>query len=283
MDIKRIGVVGCGTMGGGIAQVAAQAGIDVRVSEANDALLEKGMGALKSGMARAVERGRMKKEDAEATIARLHGTTKLADFADCDLVIEAISENMALKKQIFAELDRVCPPHAILASNTSSLSILDMAMATKRVDKVAGIHFFNPAQLMKLVEVVRTIVTSDETVAACRQFVEKLGKQVVVAQDTPGFIVNRLAVPFLLNAIRMVETGVATKEDIDAGILTGLNHPMGPLTLADLVGLDIVMAIADAMYDVLRDPQFACPPLLRKMVTAGWLGRKTKRGFYVYQ
>jgi len=282
MEIKRVGVVGCGQMGGGIAQVCAQSGYEVRVSEANEALLEKGMAALKSGLARNVERGRMAKEQMDGILARIRGTTKMADFADCDLVIEAVTENMALKKKIFAELDGICPAHAVLATNTSCLSIIDMAMATGREDKVIGLHFFNPVPVMKLLEMVRTIATTKETLDACRKFGESLGKQVVIAQDSPGFIVNRLVVPFILNAVRMLENGVATKEDIDAGVNLGLNHPMGPLTLADLIGLDTVLFIADAMYDELKDPQYAAPPLLKKMVTAGWLGRKTKKGFYGY-
>jgi 3-hydroxybutyryl-CoA dehydrogenase len=233
-------------------------------------------------MARNVERGRMTREQMDGTLARIHGTTNMADFADRDLVIEAVTENMDLKRKIFAELDRVCPAHAVLATNTSCLSIIDMAMATKRPDKVIGLHFFNPVPAMKLLEIVRTIATSPETLETCRKLGESLGKQVITAQDSPGFIVNRLLMPFILNAIRMLESGTATREDIDAGINLGLNHPMGPLTLADLIGLDTVLFIADGIYEVLKDPQYASPPLLRKMVTAGWLGRKTKKGFYGY-
>ncbi|MDP2920273.1 MAG: 3-hydroxybutyryl-CoA dehydrogenase [Dehalococcoidia bacterium] len=280
--MKKVGVVGCGTMGGGIAQVCAQAGYSVTVSEANEELLQKGLGAIKSILARNVERGRMTQPDADAVIGRIKGTMKMSDFADCDIVIEAILENMEIKKKVFGELDKICPPHAILATNTSSLSITDMAMATKRPAQVIGLHFFNPAPLMKLAEVVRTILTSDETIQAGKKFGESLGKTAVVAKDSPGFIVNRLAVPFLLDAVRMLESGYASREDIDAGINMGLNHPMGPLALADLIGLDIIVSIADAMYYELKDSQFACPPLIKKMVTAGWLGRKTKKGFYNY-
>jgi len=282
MEIKKIGVVGCGQMGGGIAQVCAQSGYEVRVSEANQQFLDKGMAALKSGMARNVERGRMTKEQMDGTLAHIHGTLNTGDFADCDLVIEAVTENMELKKRIFADLDRVSPPHAILATNTSCLSIIDMAMATKRPEKILGLHFFNPVPAMKLLEIVRTIATSPETLEAGRKFGASVGKQVVMAQDSPGFIVNRLLVPFILNAARMLQDGIATREDIDTGINLGLNHPMGPLTLADLIGLDTVLFIADGMYAELKDPQYASPPLLRKMVTAGWLGRKTKKGFYSY-
>ncbi|MDD5287945.1 MAG: 3-hydroxybutyryl-CoA dehydrogenase [Dehalococcoidales bacterium] len=283
MEIKKIGVIGCGLMGGGIVQTAAQAGYDVKVSEANDALLEKGLNAIKSILGRNVEKGKMTKNEMDVILSRIKGTTKISDFSDRDLVIEAITENLELKKKLFAELDKICPPGALLATNTSCLSIIDMAMMTKRADKVLGIHFFNPVPLMKLVEVVKTIATSAETIAAGRQFGEKMGKKVVIAQDCPGFIVNRLVVPFMLNAVRMLDSGVATKEDIDAAINLGLNHPMGPLTLADLVGLDTALFIANAMYAELKDPQYAAPSLLSKMVTAGWLGRKSGKGFYEYK
>jgi 3-hydroxybutyryl-CoA dehydrogenase len=283
MEVKKVGVVGCGLMGGGIVQVAAQAGYDVKVSEANDALLEKGLGSIKSILGRNVEKARMTKEEMDAILGRIQGTTKLSDFSDRDLVIEAVTENLELKKRLFADIDKICPPDSILATNTSCLSIIDMAMMTKRVDKVLGIHFFNPVPLMKLVELVKTIATSPETMTIGVHFGEKMGKKVVIAQDSPGFIVNRLLVPFMLNAVRMLESGSATKEDIDTAINLGLNHPMGPLTLADLVGLDTALFIANAMYAELKDPQYAAPPLLNKMVTAGWLGRKTGKGFYEYK
>ena len=283
MEIKKVGVIGCGQMGGGIVQTCAQAGFDVRVTEVNDTFLEKGMNNIKSVLSRNVEKGRMTKEEMEAVLGRIHGSTKTTDFADRDLVIEAVIENMDMKKKIFAELDKICPPSAILATNTSCLSIIDMAVMTKRADKVLGIHFFNPVPVMKLVEVVKTIATSQETISAGKQFGEKCGKKVVIAQDSPGFIVNRLMIPFILNAIHMMDSGIASKEDIDAGINLGLNHPMGPLALADLIGLDTVFFIANAMYAELRDPQFVAPPLLGKMVTAGWLGRKTGKGFYDYK
>ena len=283
MEIKKVGVIGCGQMGGGIAQTCAQAGYDVKVTEINDAFLEKGMNAIKSNLSRNVEKGRMTKEEMAGVLDRIHGSTKTSDFSDRDLVIEAVIENMEMKKKLFAELDKICPPAAILATNTSCLSIIDMAMMTKRADKVLGIHFFNPVPVMKLVEVVKTIATSPETVAAGKQLGEKCGKKVVIAQDSPGFIVNRLMIPFILNAIQMMDTGIASKEDIDAGINLGLNHPMGPLALADLIGLDTVYFIANAMYAELKDPQFVSPPLLGKMVTAGWLGRKTSKGFYDYK
>jgi 3-hydroxybutyryl-CoA dehydrogenase len=283
MEIQKVGVIGCGQMGGGIVQTCAQAGFDVRVTEVNDTFLEKGMNNIKSVLSRNVEKGRMTKEEMEAVLGRIHGSTKTTDFADRDLVIEAVIENMDMKKKIFAELDKICPPSAILATNTSCLSIIDMAVMTKRADKVLGIHFFNPVPVMKLVEVVKTIATSQETISAGKQFGEKCGKKVVIAQDSPGFIVNRLMIPFILNAIHMMDSSIASKEDIDAGINLGLNHPMGPLALADLIGLDTVFFIANAMYAELRDPQFVAPPLLGKMVTAGWLGRKTGKGFYDYK
>ena len=283
MEIQKVGVIGCGQMGGGIVQTCAQAGFDVRVTEVNDTFLEKGMNNINSVLSRNVEKGRMTKEEMEAVLGRIHGSTKTTDFADRDLVIEAVIENMDMKKKIFAELDKICPPSAILATNTSCLSIIDMAVMTKRADKVLGIHFFNPVPVMKLVEVVKTIATSQETISAGKQFGEKCGKKVVIAQDSPGFIVNRLMIPFILNAIHMMDSGIASKEDIDAGINLGLNHPMGPLALADLIGLDTVFFIANAMYAELRDPQFVAPPLLGKMVTAGWLGRKTGKGFYDYK
>ena len=283
MEIKKVGVVGAGIMGAGIAQVTAQAGYQVVVSEINDELLNKGLAGINSILTRNVDKGRMSQEDKDATLARIKGTTNTQDFADCDLVIEAIIENMDLKKKLFAELDKVLPKHAILASNTSCLSIIDMAKATNRPEQVLGMHFFNPVPIMRLLELVKTILTTDETLATARQFGEAIGKTVAVSPDIPAFVVDQLANPFLLDAIRMVENGVATAEDIDTGIRLGLNHPMGPLALADLVGLDTILFIANALYDELKDPKFAPPTLLKKMVAAGWLGRKTGKGFYEYQ
>ena len=283
MEIKKVGVIGCGQMGGGIVQTCAQAGYDVKVTEINQTLLDKGLNNIKSNLSRNVEKGRMSKDEMDAALNRINGTINLSDFFDRDLVIEAVIENMDMKKKLFAELDKVCPANTILATNTSCLSIIDMAMVTKRADKVLGIHFFNPVPVMKLIEVVKTIATSQETIDAGKQFGEKCGKKVVIAQDSPGFIVNRLMIPFILNAIHMMDSGIATKEDIDAGINLGLNHPMGPIALADLIGLDTIYFIANAMYAELKDKQFASPPLLGKMVTAGWLGRKTGKGFYDYK
>ncbi len=283
MEIKKVGVVGCGVMGNGITQVCAQSGYQVVVSEVNDELLNKGLASINRSLTKGVEREKITQQDKDATLARIKGTTNLKDFSDCDLVIEAAVENLDLKKKLFAELDKICPKHAILATNTSCLSIIAAAVVTSRPDKVLGIHFFNPAPIMKLVEIVKTIATSDEAVEISESFGKSLGKTTIIAQDMPGFVVNRLVVPFMLNAIRMLETGVATKEDIDTGINLGLNHPMGPLSLADLVGLDTLCFIANSIYAELKEPQYAPPVLLTKMVSAGWFGRKTGKGFYEYK
>jgi len=282
MEAKRVGVIGCGQMGAGITQVCAQAGYQVIVSEINSELLNKGLKSIDSRLTRDVEKGRLSPQDKDGILNHIKGTTDTKEFADCDLVIEAVIENMDLKKKIFAEMDKICPKHAILATNTSCLSIIDMAMVTSKPDKVLGLHFMNPVPVMKLLEIVRTITTSDETLEAGQTFGKSLGKTIVIAQDTPGFIVNRLMVPFLFNAIRILEAGIASREDIDTGINLGLNHPMGPLILSDLIGVDTLLLIADAMYADLKDPQYAAPILVRKMVTAGWLGRKTGKGFYEY-
>ncbi|MCL0087801.1 3-hydroxybutyryl-CoA dehydrogenase [Dehalococcoidia bacterium] len=283
MQIKKVGVIGCGLMGAGIAQTCAQSGYETMVSEVNEELLNKGLGMIKAQLARSVQKGKLTKEDEERILGRLKGTTKLSDFNGCDLVIEAIIEKMELKKQVFSELDRICPKHAILASNTSCLSIIEMAAATQRASQVLGMHFFNPVPVMRPVELVKTIATSEDTMNTAIEFSKSLGKEVVIARDTPGFIVNLLLIPFLLDAIRALDNGLASKEDIDTGIRLGLNHPMGPLTLLDFVGLDTTYYIACAMYEEFRDPKFAPPPLLKQMVTAGWLGRKTGKGFYDYR
>jgi len=283
VEIRKVGVVGCGAMGSGIAQVCAQSGYQVVVSEVKDELLNKGLASINSFLTKSVEKGKVSQQDKDSALARIKGTTNTKDFSDCDLVIEAAIENMELKQKIFAQLDKICPKHAILATNTSCLSIIDMAMATTRPDKVLGVHFFNPAPLMRLMEIVKTVATSDETFEIGKNFGESLGKTVVAAQDAPGFIVNRLMTPFLLNAIRMLETGVATREDIDTAVNLGLNHPMGPLALTDLIGIDTVFFIANSIYEEFRDPQYAPPTLMKKMLAAGWLGRKTGKGFYEYR
>ena len=283
MEIKRVGVVGCGLMGSGISQVCAQSGYQVVVSEINDELLNKGLASISLFLTRNVKKGRVSQAEKEATLARIKGTTNIKDFGDCDLIIEAAIENMDVKKKLFAELDKICSKDAILATNTSCLSIIDMATVTTRPEKVLGIHFFNPVPLMKLLEIVKTIVTSDETLEVGEEFGKSIGKTTIIAPDTPGFIVNRLLLPFMLGACRMLETGLATKEDIDAGVRLGLGHPMGPLALADLIGMDTVLYIANAIYEELKDPLYAPPVILKKMVTAGWLGRKTGKGFYEYK
>ena len=282
MKIKKVGVVGCGIMGSGIAQVSAQSGYDVVVSEVNSELLNKGLASIDSFLTKGIERGKVTKEEKNATLARIKGTTSNKDFASCDLVIEAIIEDTVPKQKLFAELDKICPPNTILATNTSCLSVIDIGSPTKRLDKVIGMHFFNPVQIMRLVELVRTIATSDETVETARKFGESLGKTVAVAKDTPGFFTSRLGIVQGLEAIRMVEIGVGTAEDIDTAMKLGYNLPMGPLELGDLVGLDTRLNIANAMYEATKDPKFAPPVLLQKMVAAGWCGRKTGKGFYDY-
>ncbi len=282
MEIKQIGVVGCGLMGSGIAEVCARAGYRVIVREVNDDLLQKGLERIRKSLSRAVQRGKASQEEMDAALARLHGTLDLADMAECDLVIEAAVEKMEIKKAIFAELDGILPPQAILASNTSSLCITEMASVTQRGDRILGIHFFNPVPVMPLIEFVRTILTSDETMEVARQFGASLGKTMVTAKDTPGFIVNRLLIPYLMDAVRVYENGLASREDIDTAIKLGLHHPMGPLTLLDFIGLDTCLFIADAMFEEYKDPRYVAPPLLRRMVLAGRLGRKSGKGFYDY-
>ena len=282
MEIKKVGVVGCGIMGSGITQVCAQSGYEVLVSEVDGALLKKGLASIEAFLVKSVEKGKISSEDKQAVLSRIKGTTDMGDFHDRDLVIEALIENLELKKKVFIDLDRVCPEGAILATNTSCLSIIDMAMATGRPDRVLGLHFMNPVPLMKLLEIVKTIETSEETLGTGVDFGKSLEKTIIIAKDTPGFITNYLLMPFLLNAIRMLDSKVATKEDIDASISLGLNHPMGPLTLTDFIGLDTVLYITSAMYAEFKDPQYAPPTILKKMVIAGWLGRKSGKGFYDY-
>jgi 3-hydroxybutyryl-CoA dehydrogenase len=283
MEIKKVGVVGCGQMGGGIAQVCAQSGYPVTVSEINDDLLKKGLASIDALLTRSVQKEKITRQDKDDTMAGIKGTTDIKDLGDCDLVIEAAVENMDLKRKIFGELDEVCPRHALLATNTSCLSIIDMAVATKRPDKVLGLHFFNPVTVMKLLEIVSTVATSQDTLETGKSFGKSLGKTIVMAQDAPGFIVNRLMVPQILNAIHMLESGIANRDDIDTGMTLGLNHPMGSLALADLVGLDTLLFIANGIYDEFKDVQYAAPTLLKKMVAAGWLGRKAGKGFYDYK
>jgi len=283
MEIKKVGILGfTGPMGRGIAQVCAQSGYEVIGSSRSEDRASKAIGTIDSALKRSVERGRMSQEDKDAAIARIKGTADVKDFKDCDLVIEAAAEKLDVKIEAFTELDGICKEDAILASNTSVLPLVDMAMATKRPGKVIGLHFFNPVSAMKLVEIIKPITVSEETADTCVTFIESLGKTVVALPDTPGFIVNRLAVGFMLNAITLLENGIATKEDIDTAIKLGLNHPMGPLELADLIGNDIVLDMADGIYETLKEPRYIAPNLLRRMVAAGWLGQKTKKGFYDY-
>ncbi len=281
-NIKTIGVVGCGLMGAGLVEICARAGYNVVVREINPELLQKGLGRVKGSIAKGVEKGKLSQADMEAALGRIKGTLSLADFKECDLVIEAAVENMQLKKTIFTELDSICRSEVILASNTSSLCVTEMAAATERPDKVLGLHFFNPVPVMPLLEIVRALLTSDETVEIGRALGEKLGKTVVIAKDRPGFIANLLFVPYSLDAIRWLDAGLASKEEIDTTMKLGFNHPMGPFTLMDFVGLDTLLFIADAMYEEFKDTRYAAPPLLRRMVQAGLYGRKSGRGFYTY-
>jgi 3-hydroxybutyryl-CoA dehydrogenase len=282
MAIQTVGVVGCGLMGSGIAQIAADAGYATVVREVNEGLLAKGKARIEGFLGKSVEKGKLTKEQAASTLSRLTWTTKVDDLARCDLVVEAIVENMGVKQELFRALDAICGPDAVFSSNTSSLSIGDMAACTKRPQSFVGLHFFNPVPIMRLVEVVRTISTSDRAYQVAVEFATKTGKTVVTAKDTPGFVVNLLLVPYLLDAIRAYEKGVASAKDIDAGMQLGCGHPMGPLTLLDFVGLDTTLYIADIMFHEFKDVRYAAPPLLRRMVAAGMHGKKSGRGFYDY-
>lgn len=282
-QIRTIGVVGCGLMGAGIVEVCARKGYSVVTSEISEELLEHGMGIVKKSLARGLERGKLTQEDHDAALGLIKGTTDYADFGECDLVIEAVPENVELKKKVFATIDEIVPPHAIIASNTSSISLTTLAAATNRPDQVIGLHFFNPVPVMKLLEIVKALQTSEETFARAQAFGEGLGKTIVVAEkDNPGFIVNLLFIPYGMNAIRALEEGVATKEDFDTGMKLGMGHPMGPFELMDFVGLDTMLNIADAMLAETGDSRYAAPPMLRRLVAAGHMGRKSGRGFYDY-
>jgi 3-hydroxybutyryl-CoA dehydrogenase len=282
MTIRKVGIVGAGLMGGGVAQTCVQSGYETLVSEVNQELLDKGMARIHSSWDSSVSKGKLAQGQSNEYRARLHGTLNLEDFADCDVVIEAILEQMEEKIRLFTTLDRILKPEALILSNTSSLNITQMAAVTKRPDKICGLHFFNPAPVMKLVEIVKTILTSEETIETVRQFATSLGKTPVLAKDTAGFIVNFLLIPYLLAAIRMLENGMATREDIDTAMKLGCGYPMGPFTLLDYVGLDTTMWAAEAIYNEYKDPLYAPPPLLRRMVNAGMLGKKSGKGFYTY-
>jgi 3-hydroxybutyryl-CoA dehydrogenase len=281
-EISKVGVVGCGLMGRGIAQVCAAAGYETVVREVNDELLAKGLGAIRTGLDRAVEKGKLEASGRDETLGRLRGTVDLADLADRDLIVEAIVENIDAKKDLLGVLDLQCPPHAIFASNTSSLTITEMGAATGRPDRLVGLHFFNPVPVMKLVEVVRTGATSRETFERAFAFAKSLGKVPVACRDNSGFIVNRLLVPYMLDAIRGYEEGIGSIEDIDVAMQLGTGYPMGPFTLGDFVGLDTLYYIAEIMFDEYREKRFAPPPLLKRMHMAGHYGRKAGRGFYDY-
>lgn len=284
MGIERVGVVGAGQMGSGIAEVAAKAGANVVVYEPSQEFVDAGRDRITASLERAKAKGKLAADDVDATLARLTFTTDLTDLADRQLVIEAIVEDEAVKAKVFAELDAVVTdPDAVLASNTSSIPIMKIAAATKNPSRVLGLHFFNPVPVLPLVELVNTLVTSDDAIARVEQFAgEVLGKKVVRCGDRSGFVVNALLVPYLLSAIRMAEAGVATVEDIDTAVVAGLSHPMGPLRLSDLIGLDTMKLIADSMYDEYKDAHYAPPPLLQRMVEAGQLGKKSGKGFYTY-
>lgn len=281
MKIDKVGILGCGLMGSGIAEVIAAAGHKTYVREVNPDLLEKGLARIRKSLDKAVQKG-LAPADRDAAVARLVGVTELAELADCDLVIEAIVEDVELKKETFAALDAVLKPGALIASNTSSLTITQLAMATRRPGAFVGLHFFNPVPRMKLVEVIRTLVTSDETFDTAFEFAKSLGKEPVACRDNSGFIVNRLLIPYLLDAIRAYENGVGTVEDIDKAMLLGCGHPMGPFSLADFIGLDTTYFIANIMFEEYRETRFAPPALLKQMVLAGRLGRKSGHGFYKY-
>jgi 3-hydroxybutyryl-CoA dehydrogenase len=282
MPIQKVGVVGCGLMGSGIAQVAAQSGFATVVREVSQEVLDKGLKGIEKNLARLVEKGAITEAARGEIRGRLTGTTKLEDFKDCDVVIEAIIEQLPLKRELYAALDGICKPSAIFASNTSSLTIIEMATATKRPQRFVGLHFFNPVPVMKLVEVVKSIATDDAVYEEMVEFGAKLGKTPVRASDSTGFIVNRLLVPYLLDAIRALEEGAGSITDIDNSMKLGCGYPMGPLTLLDFVGLDTTYYIANIMFDEFRERRFAAPPLLKRMVLAGWNGRKAGRGFYDY-
>lgn len=281
MTINKVGVLGCGLMGSGIAQVSATAGFDVTVLEVDQKFLDKGFAGIEKSLAKFAEKGTLK-ETPQAVRARLKGTTKMQDLADCDIVIEAVIENLVEKKKMYAELDGIVKQDAIFASNTSSISITELMTATRRPDRVIGLHFFNPVPLMKLVEVVRTIATAGDVYDAAYEFGKKLGKVPVRTSDKTGFIVNRLLVPYLLDAIRAYEEGVGSIEDIDNAMKLGCGYPMGPFTLLDFVGLDTTYYITHVMYDEFRERRFASPPLLKRLVMAGWYGKKSGKGFYDY-
>jgi 3-hydroxybutyryl-CoA dehydrogenase len=281
-EIEKVGVLGCGLMGHGITQIAAEAGYQVVVREVDETTLAKGIRKIEKQLARAVEKQKSSQEDADAVRGRIEGTTDYNALADCDFVVEAITEDLELKLEMWAEVDRIVKPEAFFATNTSSLPVITQAASTSRPTQFLGLHFFNPAQVMKLVEVVRSITTSEEALAAGTEFGQRLGKMTVQTRDTAGFIVNRLLVPYMLDAIRALEEGVGSISEIDEAMKAGAGHPMGPLLLSDFVGLDTLGSICNVLFDEFRERRFAQPPTLRKMLAAGWYGRKSGMGFYDY-
>ena len=281
-EIRTVGVCGAGLMGNGIAQSCASAGFNVVLMEVAEAPLQRGMQTISKSLDKFVEKQKLSGADRDATLARIKPTTKLEDLRDCDLVIEAIVENPEIKSKLFADLDNLLAPEAIICTNTSSLCVIELAAKTKRPNRVAGLHFFNPVPIMKLVEVVKTIATTQDVIDSLFDFARRLGKEPILAKDTTGFVVNRLLVPYLLYAIRVYDEGLASKEDIDKGMKLGCGYPMGPLELLDFVGLDTTYYIAQIMFDEFKDPMMAAPPLLKRMVLAGHYGRKSGKGFYDY-
>lgn len=282
MEIKTIGVIGAGTMGNGIAQVAAEAGFSVIMCDIEERFVQRGLETIKKNLGRAVEKGKKSQADADAVLVRVRGTVELSDLKEADMVIEAVVENMALKRELYAQLDTVCKPEAVLASNTSGLSITEMASVTKRPGKVVGMHFFNPVPVMKLVEVIKGTATDEDTYEMAMEVSRKMGKEPISVNEAPLFVVNRILVPMINEAAFVLMEGVARAEDIDRGMMLGANHPIGPLALADLVGLDVLLAVMDTLYQETGDSKYRSCPLVRKLVRAGHFGRKSGRGFYSY-
>jgi 3-hydroxybutyryl-CoA dehydrogenase len=281
-EVKRVAVIGCGIMGSGIVEVCAKAGLEVVFVEVNEAAREHGQAAIERSMARAVERGKLEEGARDEALARIKGSTNLEVVAGADMVIEAVTEDLATKLSIFKRVDGLVGEDVVMATNTSSLPIAELAAATRRPERVVGMHFFNPPPVMKCLEIIKALTTSEETVDFARALGERLGKTTVLAKDRAGFIVNFLLIPYLNSAIRMLDEGFATREDIDTGVVLGLGHPMGPLTLLDLIGLDTALHVSEVLYDEFKDPLYAAPTLLKRMVSAGYLGRKSGRGFYQY-
>lgn len=281
-EIRTVGVLGCGLMGSGIAQVCAQSGYETIVREVSDELVQRGIAGITKQLGRAVEKGKMAEADRDATLGRLRGTTSLSDLAGCDIVLEAVIEDLEIKNAMWRELDGLCQPHTIFASNTSSLTIADMAAATSRPQRMVGLHFFNPVPVMKLVEVVKTIATDPDVFDTAYEFARSLGKEPITCKDNSGFVVNLLLVPYMMDAIRALEQGVASIEDIDKGMRLGTGYPMGPFTLCDFVGIDTLDKIGGIMFEEYREKRYASPPLLKRMVSMGYFGRKSGKGFYDY-